>query len=179
MNWLIDRSPEQTDEENHPHKEELVMSPLRPGVCSVTALSSHGLQANTKSPEMLHKPGAGSGYREQGHNTALTTALSQLPSQMQPSHSYPLISAPSDRGVGGSQGLEGPSAVAKALLRSQKPPAAGVGNRALLPHSSAGAAAAPHSPILMVSVAWPAKPWASRATPAPPLLRAPPRDQNP
>lgn len=158
------------------------MSLLRPGVCSVTASSSHGLQANTKSLGMLHKPGSGAGYGSrdvQPHSTALTTALSQLFTHVQPRHSHELISVPSNRGVGGPQGVEGPSAVAKALLRSQKPPAAGAGSRALLPHSSAEAVAAPQSPLLMVSVAWPEKPWASRATPAPPLLWAPPRDQNP
>lgn len=42
------------------------MSPLRPGVCSVTASSSHGLQANGKSLGMLQEPGAGAGHREQG-----------------------------------------------------------------------------------------------------------------
>lgn len=40
------------------------MSPLRSGVCSVTASSSHGLQANTKSLGMLQKPGSGAGHRE-------------------------------------------------------------------------------------------------------------------
>lgn len=114
MSWLIDRSREQTDEENHPRKEELVTSPLRPGVCSVTASRSHGLQANTKSLEMLYKPG--SGYRERGRAATRHSPDHSTESIVQAKAVRPLASAhfcAMKQGVGGSQGLEGPSAVAK------------------------------------------------------------------
>lgn len=68
------------------------MSPLRPGVCSVTASSSPGLQANTKSLEKLHKPRSGAGHWEQGRAATQHSPDHSAESIIQPNAAQPVTS---------------------------------------------------------------------------------------
>lgn len=178
MSWLIDRSREQTDEENHPRKEELVTSLLRPGVCSVTSSSSHGLQANTKSLEMLYKPG--SGYRERGRaaNTAQPRPQHRVHCSAESSPATRISSFLCHE----TGGWEGPRDW-KVPLRWLKAPetlCSWSRERCFAPPQLCRGSGSPTEPTPDgICGLGPAKPWASRATPAPPLPWASPRDQNP